>query len=204
MATFQDEEAASKVRARLESLTHSDLQEFFARSFERCPDPDQAARNLERWLRATSNPHEHLAHLLSTPQLTPLVMLLLGASQPLADAVIQNPELATLLTDPSVLQQVPNTEELLAEGRRLASSSTSYSHTLDRLRFLKQKTLLPLTVSDLAGIRADRHRPAEGPGSMQSPLINRNSGVVFFLNYFTPPFIRLSVGNFVPSENLHK
>ncbi|RIK00728.1 MAG: hypothetical protein QY327_09630 [Fimbriimonadaceae bacterium] len=153
MATFQDEEAASKVRARLESLTHSDLQEFFARSFERCPDPDQAARNLERWLRATSNPHEHLAHLLSTPQLTPLVMLLLGASQPLADAVIQNPELATLLTDPRVLQQVPNTVELLAEGRRLASSSTSYSHTLDRLRFLKQKTLLPLTVSDLAGIR---------------------------------------------------
>ena len=84
------------------------------------------------------------------PQL--LFLLLLGASQSVADALIQNPELASLITDPSALGEVPNVERILEEGRGLIESSHSYVHQLDRIRFLKQRWRIPIVVNDLAGI----------------------------------------------------
>ncbi len=80
------------------------------------------------------------------------VLLIFAASQPLADALIQNPEMAALLTDPASLEAEPSRESIEEEGRRLLEVASGYTHSLDRLRFLKQRWLLPIAVCDLAGI----------------------------------------------------
>src|ERR1700736_1318170 len=67
--------------------------------FQSAASPDQALLNLERWLRATSSPGLQFQQLLDEPDLGRLLILLLGASQPIADSLIQNPELASLVFD---------------------------------------------------------------------------------------------------------
>jgi [glutamine synthetase] adenylyltransferase / [glutamine synthetase]-adenylyl-L-tyrosine phosphorylase len=151
LALFRDVNASEKARERIERLTALDLQRFFSDAFQNNPDPDRALVNLERWLNATSNPGTQLAHLASGPELANLLLMILAASQPLADALIQNPELSNLVTDARALSAVPDRASIEHEGRRLLSASSSYSHSLDRLRYLKQRWMLPLAVNDLLG-----------------------------------------------------
>jgi glutamate-ammonia-ligase adenylyltransferase len=148
---FQDEETAGAAKARLEKLVNADLTPFFETAFVECASPDLALINLERWLTATSNPKVQLNFLTGAPSLGRLLVGLLGASQPVADALVQNPELASLITDPAQLGHVPTRPEILLEGRALLQSATSYAHKLDRLRYLKQRWKLPIVVNDLAG-----------------------------------------------------
>lgn len=149
---YQNADAAEQALERIRRLTGYSLAPFLAEALVDCPEPDIALSNLERWLRAVSNPSVQVEHLMSTPRLARLVLLLLGASQPLADALIQNPELASLLTDAGALSEVPDRKAIEAEGRRLLAVTTGYSHALDRLRFVRQRWMLPLVVNDLAGI----------------------------------------------------
>jgi glutamate-ammonia-ligase adenylyltransferase len=149
-STFADPEAAIRAKTRLEGLTGWGLDAFFDNAFDDCPGPDLALINLERWLRASSNPATQMSLLMQTPRLARLVSLILGSSQPLADALIQNPEMAGLITDPAQLAVEPTREGILAEGRRLLAATTGYSHALDRIRYLQQTWTLRIVINDLA------------------------------------------------------
>jgi [glutamine synthetase] adenylyltransferase / [glutamine synthetase]-adenylyl-L-tyrosine phosphorylase len=149
---FSDPESAQRARTRLEALTGWGLEGFFETTFEDCPAPDVSLINLERWLRASTNPATQMSLLMQAPRLSRLVALILGASQPLADALIQNPEMAGLITDPGVLSRIPERAGILDEGRRLLAATSGYTHALDRLRFLQQTWTLRIVVNDLARV----------------------------------------------------
>jgi glutamate-ammonia-ligase adenylyltransferase len=151
MAVFRDKDSADQARERIEEIAATDLTVLFKTAFTLCPNPDLAVTNLERWLRSVSNPRPYAEQLAASPKLAKQLMVILGGSQPIADALIQNPELATILFDPQELQQIPETAAVIQEGKRLLASSTSYSHSLDRLRYLKQRWTLPIVLNDLSG-----------------------------------------------------
>lgn len=151
MNLFRDPEAADRAIKRLEELTEFDLRSYVLEAFKRTPDPDLALTNLERWLRNTSSPRLHMEQMVGLPRLGGLLAMLLGASQPLADSLIQNPELASLVLEPGELARIPTREDIVAEGRRLLTASSSHSHSLDRLRYLKQRWSLPIVMNDLIG-----------------------------------------------------
>ena len=56
MTAFKDLEGAERAKERLEAFTGRALDRLFEGAFGLAPDPDQALTNLERWLRAVSNP----------------------------------------------------------------------------------------------------------------------------------------------------
>jgi len=148
---FRNPEAAIRACERLEQLTGIELSEFIEAAFHGNAAPDLALTNLERWLRATANPHLHMEQIVSLPPTGRLLVSLFGASQPVADTLIQNPELASLVLDSSELGRPIKRETILSEGKRLLAASTSYLHSLDRLRFIRQRWNLPIVMNDLAG-----------------------------------------------------
>lgn len=156
MVEFARPETAQILIERLERMLSAPLGGFIETAFERSANPDTGLANLERWLSATSNPSLHIAHLAAAPKLAQLLVMILSASQPISDCLVQNPELAGILYDPDELARKPTVESILAEGRQLLAASTSYSHSLDRLRYLKQRWTLPIVVNDLAGFWDER------------------------------------------------
>ncbi len=90
--------------------------------------------------------------LTATPELGRLLITLFGASHQLADVLVQNPELAHVVLDPSVLGERPEPQSLKEQISGLLSASTSFSHSLDRLRFVKQGWHVRIAAADLAGI----------------------------------------------------
>lgn len=151
MPQFRDPEAAERAIGRLEALAGASLDGWLRGSLIGNPAPDLALTNLERWLKATAAPAVQVEAMRELPALGQLLLYLLGASQATADTLIQNPELASLALDPHEVGRRPTAEALQSEGRRLLASAGSYSHGLDRLRFLKQRTQLGIVLSDLAG-----------------------------------------------------
>ena len=149
---FRDPEAAARAFERLSNLAGIDLDPILREALERNAAPDLALTNLERWAGATGSPGLHLAHLADVRIRTPMLLGILGASQPLADALIQNPELSSLVLEPGGVKDPPTPDALLAEGRRLLLAAGSQAHALDRLRYLRQRTILPIVVADLAEI----------------------------------------------------
>jgi glutamate-ammonia-ligase adenylyltransferase len=127
------------------------LPAYFADAFTDNPDPDLALTNLERWLGATGNPSVYLEQIAGAPALGRQLIMILGASQPLADSLIQNPELASLVFEPGRLSIPPTAEQVLADGRRLLRGTTSFTHALDRLRYVRQRWTLPIVLNDLGG-----------------------------------------------------
>ncbi|MBS1708850.1 MAG: hypothetical protein JSS65_09040 [Armatimonadetes bacterium] len=115
-----------------------------------CARPLEALHRLERWLGQLSSPGLLLDYWIATPVLARLVMALLGASHHLADLVAQNPETGAILSEPEQLRRPRTVAELQEEARRLLAHSVNYSHSLDRLRFLKQRETLRLAAMDLA------------------------------------------------------
>jgi glutamate-ammonia-ligase adenylyltransferase len=150
-ALFHNPDAANRARERMEELTGIDIGAFFDTAFEGNPAPDLALTNLERWLRATSNPGLYLEQLAGWASMGRLLIQLFGASQPVADTLIQNPELASLVFDPSEMGRMVTSEAIKAEGKILLAAATSYLHALDRLRFLRQRWNLPIVINDLSG-----------------------------------------------------
>jgi glutamate-ammonia-ligase adenylyltransferase len=148
---FTDPEAAARAVERIEETTGLSLGLFVERAFDGNAAPDLALTNLERWLRATASPRLHMEQLVAMPGLGHLLMTLMGASQPIADSLIQNPELATLLLEPGIFMRVPTRDQIVAEGSRLLAAATSNSHALDRLRYLKQRWNLQIVLNDLGG-----------------------------------------------------
>jgi glutamate-ammonia-ligase adenylyltransferase len=151
VVNFRDPEAAQRVLDRIADLSSVDVAELVRRGLEGNSSPDLALNNLERWLRATSSPGLYAEQLAQRPNLGGLLLDLLGASQPTADILIQNPELSSLILEPRELDRSPTVDGVVLEGRKLLAASTSYTHSLDRLRFLRQRWYLTITLNDLGG-----------------------------------------------------
>ncbi len=147
---FRDPEAAARAFERLSNVAGRDLDVTLREGLARNAAPELALTNLERWAGATGSPGLHLAQLVDLPVRTPMLLGILGASQPLADALIQNPELASLVLEPGGIGAPPTADGLMAEGRRLLAAANGQAHALDRLRYLRQRTILPIVVADLA------------------------------------------------------
>jgi len=147
---FRYPEAAERARERMEELTGLSLTTFFESAFADSAAPDLSLTNLERWLHATSSPGMHLEQILGLPSVGRLLVQLFGASQPIADTLIQNPELASIILNPQELRRRVDVETVKTEGRTLLAAASSYLHSLDRLRFLRQRWNLPIVMNDLS------------------------------------------------------
>jgi glutamate-ammonia-ligase adenylyltransferase len=132
-------------------LTSTSTAEIVKHGLEANASPDLALTNLERWLRATSSPGLYAEQLAANPYLGRLLLDIFGASQPIADVLIQNPELSSLILEPGELERYPDVETLVSDGKRLLAATSSYAHALDRLRFLRQRWMLTITLNDLGG-----------------------------------------------------
>jgi glutamate-ammonia-ligase adenylyltransferase len=140
---------AEEIQKRLEEQAGEAVSSFFEQALDGNPDSEGALTNFERWLHQTGNPRLYLEQIRAQPAEARRLLLLMGASQPLADSLIQNPELGTVILDPREASRVPDLDRLMDEGARLLASATGSHHALDRLRYLKQRHFLPIAISDL-------------------------------------------------------
>jgi glutamate-ammonia-ligase adenylyltransferase len=106
----------------------------------------------------------HLEELALRSDAAQRLIDLFGSSRAVTDWVVQNPELPTLLyEDASFLKGTAKTfaqSALFAEAETLLKSAISYTHALDRLRYLRQKWLFQLTLADLGRPNASTLVPA--------------------------------------------
>ena len=105
-SVFGGDASAQALLDRLEEIYGGPIAPGFLNLFTDNPNPELALTNLLRWLTSTGNPQLHAQQVSAIPKLASALLLLLGASQPMADMLIQNPELASLLLDPSELGQI--------------------------------------------------------------------------------------------------
>lgn len=120
------------------------------------PDPKAALLRFERWLHASHSPGLHLEQALADQPHLRRFLTVLSVSEPLSNAVRQNPELGNLFFDSPFHQDLfePNLFEpglFDREAEELVRSSSSFSHLLDRMRYLKQRYTLEIAARDLCG-----------------------------------------------------
>lgn len=151
MTQFKNPESAWLARERLQDLTGIDIESFMNSTFQGNVSPDTALTNLERWLRATANPTLYMEQVVGMAKAGKMLVSMFGASQPIANTLIQNPELANVVLDRSELRRLPRPDQIRVEGHQLLAAATSYLHGLDRLRYLRQRWNLPISVNDLCG-----------------------------------------------------
>jgi len=142
-------EAEASALNRIEKVTGRSVAEAWPDWSRDCARPGEALHRLERWLGQLSSPGLLLDHWIAVPVLARLAVAVLGASHHIADVVAQNPETGAILTDPAELHAPLTLDRLMVEADRLLSSTVSYAHKLDRLRFLKQRETLRLAALDL-------------------------------------------------------
>lgn len=138
-----------ETRQRLAALGGEGVTRFLSESLDGEPEAEATLTNLERWLHSTGSPRLYLEQVVAFGAGAGPLLRLLGASQHLADILIQNPELATAILDAREANVRPSVSEFVEEGLRLLAASSSQRHSLDRLRFLKQRHLLPIAACDL-------------------------------------------------------
>jgi len=146
---FHDKQWAIRVIERLDGLH---VPNFWARvlpSLSQTPNPDRALANLERWLHAGGNPNVRASLLADDPGFRHRFLMILGSGQGLADSLIQNPEMGTSLAESAEISSFQDAESLIKRGDALLQNAKSFSHQLDRLRFLKQETILKIAAMDL-------------------------------------------------------
>lgn len=151
MSAFKDADGAVRSRDRIADVAGAHVAEFVYGAAAATSRPDQAIVNVERWLGA-GNSTTGGESLVAAPELGRLFIQLLGASHELGDVLVQNPEMASFILDPSLLQEKPVGPNLDAQIAGLLSESTSHRHSLDRLRFLKQSWHVRIAAADLAGV----------------------------------------------------
>lgn len=149
---MRDSKNQSESSNFLEKLTESlpiNKKNFLIRLIDNSYDKKRCVANLERWLKKSASPEESINNLLLSPQFASRVITLFSSSQSLSDSIIQNPELALLLSEYDDLQKEVNVETIYDEGKRLLDDAHSFQHKLDRIRFLKQQWNIKIAVMDL-------------------------------------------------------
>lgn len=152
MSSFSDQNAAASNISRIEARVHRPVGSLVESLFVDIPSADAGLVRLSRLLDAQAQPSTTIAQIEAAPQCGRLLARLLAMSHQLGDVLVQNPELSDVVLSPEALTQNFTLEALLAEGRHLLSLTSSYTHQLDRLRFLKQKSLLQTAALDLGDV----------------------------------------------------
>ncbi|HRI43967.1 MAG TPA: hypothetical protein PLL78_13025 [Fimbriimonadaceae bacterium] len=142
-----DADALEEACRRIIAYGHGDPREWMA-GLE-LATPSRSFANLGRLIETSANPDTRIRLLSSHPPLAQKLLILLGAGRRLPDALLQNPELADWIVDPERPAHPPESELIEAEARRQVAAAHSYSHRLDRLRYVKQKWNLAIALADL-------------------------------------------------------
>lgn len=145
---FKEESSASaaeRVLARIPEVGVAPL----VKALGRCADADRAIANIDRWLAAGGGSPVRSEALARDPALRYRLITLVAASQAIGDMFVQSPEMALMLADSSEMSRPVEASEVIEEGQRILSDAGSFSHALDRLRFLKQKKIVGIVWNDL-------------------------------------------------------
>jgi [glutamine synthetase] adenylyltransferase / [glutamine synthetase]-adenylyl-L-tyrosine phosphorylase len=110
---------------------------------------DRARIGIENWLTATGAPELYRQQLESSPALTDALIKLLNCSQAMCDFVAQNPEFPNVLFENVNPTLLPTKDEMRNFGYQILAGSISYSHTLDRLRYLMQRLIFQIALVDV-------------------------------------------------------
>jgi [glutamine synthetase] adenylyltransferase / [glutamine synthetase]-adenylyl-L-tyrosine phosphorylase len=127
------------------------MQEFavFEPWIQSSANPERAKIGLSNWLQATGNARLYAEQIAAVPEFAKALLALLGASQAMCDLVAQNPELPTLYLEEAKPATLPSTQEIIHQGRQLLESSISFQHSLDRLRYLRQRKIFRIALVDV-------------------------------------------------------
>lgn len=114
------------------------------------PD-DTGVAAIERWLACLASPEQALSALGAFPPGARALATVFAHSDAWTNVVIQNPEFGVILTEPHTLAARVASAKIEEEALRLARLSVSYSHILDRLRFIRQRETLRILANELSG-----------------------------------------------------
>jgi hypothetical protein len=118
---------------------------------KRAPDPDRLLVNCDRWLESLGATLTYYRLFAETPHALKPVLAVLGASDYMADTLLQNPELSEILLDVRLLTRPRTRADMRRDLSRLLRACTTYWMQLDRLRAFKQQEYLRITALDLLG-----------------------------------------------------
>jgi glutamate-ammonia-ligase adenylyltransferase len=122
-----------------------------ADALQRAPDPDRLLVNCDRWLESLGATLTYYRLFADAPHALKPVLAVLGASDYMADTLLQNPELSEILLDARLLTRPRTRADIRRDLSRLLRACTSYWMQLDRLRAFKQQEYLRITALDLLG-----------------------------------------------------
>jgi glutamine synthetase adenylyltransferase len=153
---FEQPERAARLWARwrgdgLQGELFDRFAPTLADALQRAPDPDRLLVNCDRWLESLGATLTYYRLFAETPHALKPVLAVLGASDYMADTLLQNPELSELLLDVRLLTRPRPRSEMRRDLSRLLRACTSYWMQLDRLRAFKQQEYLRITALDLLG-----------------------------------------------------
>jgi glutamine synthetase adenylyltransferase len=153
---FEQLERAARLWARwrgngLQAELFDRFAPTLADALQRAPDPDRLLVNCDRWLESLGATLTYYRLFAETPHALKPVLAVLGASDYMADTLLQNPELSEILLDVRLLTRPRPRSEMRRDLSRLLRACTSYWMQLDRLRAFKQQEYLRITALDLLG-----------------------------------------------------
>ncbi|MBX3096051.1 MAG: hypothetical protein KF812_04250 [Fimbriimonadaceae bacterium] len=114
-------------------------------------DMNAALGAVERWLQGLASPENALYGLEAFPGGAKALATIVANSPAWTDVLIQNPEFGMIMTDPSMICAPVQASAIEAEAARLAELSVSYSHVLDRIRYLRQRETFRTVANELCG-----------------------------------------------------
>jgi glutamine synthetase adenylyltransferase len=153
---FEQPERAARLWARwrgngLQAELFDRFAPTLAEALQRAPDPDRLLVNCDRWLESLGATLTYYRLFAETPHALNPVLAVLGASDYMADTLLQNPELSEILLDVRLLTRPRTRADMRRDLSRLLRACTSYWMQLDRLRAFKQQEYLRITALDLLG-----------------------------------------------------
>jgi glutamine synthetase adenylyltransferase len=153
---FEQPERAARLWARwrgdgLQAELFDRFAPTLADALQRAPDPDRLLVNCDRWLESLGATLTYYRLFAETPHALKPVLAVLGASDYMADTLLQNPELSEILLDVRLLTRPRPRSEMRRDLSRLLRACTTYWMQLDRLRAFKQQEYLRITALDLLG-----------------------------------------------------
>jgi glutamine synthetase adenylyltransferase len=153
---FEQPERAARLWARwrgngLQAELFDRFAPTLADALQHAPDPDRLLVNFDRWLESLGATLTYYRLFAETPHALKPVLAVLGASDYMADTLLQNPELSEILLDVRLLTRPRTRADMRRDLSRLLRACTSYWMQLDRLRAFKQQEYLRITALDLLG-----------------------------------------------------
>jgi glutamine synthetase adenylyltransferase len=153
---FEQPERAARLWARwrgdgLQAELFDRFAPTLAEALQRAPDPDRLLVNCDRWLESLGATLTYYRLFADAPHALKPVLAVLGASDYMADTLLQNPELSEILLDARLLTRPRTRADIRRDLSRLLRACTSYWMQLDRLRAFKQQEYLRITALDLLG-----------------------------------------------------